>query len=224
MDFVGLFLEGTAVRKGIRFVLLLVVVLALACSAYAATDTFVSSVTAKPAPEIIASGGTTAKPVVEIVDGDHKNMESFAVESVVVTAVAEKNEEYVEENVQTVLTEVYEQLSDPEVKLSAVMPRLLDVIEKAAVEDTAMKELDVDSLVVKDLFHVNVSEAVAEALNKEGNFLKLTFDAKLAEEQFLVVMVCVDGEWLPVDYIWNEDGTITCMFDAVGAVAFLVNV
>ena len=210
-------------RKIVNGILALVIVLSLVCTVYVSADTFAASVTAKPAPVVIATGGTADKPMVEIVDGDDQNLHSFDIASVVVTSVAEKDEDYVEAEVQSILTEVYEQLSAPEVKLSEVMPKLTEVVEKVAAEDTAMKDMDVDTLVVKDLFNVSVSEELKTVLQEEGKFLKLTFEPKLAQNQLLIVMVCVDGEWISVDYVLNEDGTITCMFDKVGTVAFLVN-
>ena len=210
-------------RKTVNCILGMVAAVLLACTVHVSADSFAASVTAKPAPVIIAAGGRAGEPMVEIVNADDRNLHNFDVASVVVTSVAEKDGNHVEEAVQTALTEVYEQLSAPEVKLSEVMPGLTGAVEKAAVENRAMKALNVDTLVVKDLFNVSVSAELKTVLQEEGNFLKLTFEPKLGENQLLIVMVCVDGEWLCVDYVLNEDGTITCMFDKVGTVAFLVN-
>lgn len=210
-------------KKGIRIFVIGMMVLSLACSAYAATGSFVASITAKPAPELVVSPGTTENVVVEVLDGNNEKVEQFDAAAVVITPVAQKDAAAAEDPVKTVLTEIYEQLSAPEVRLSEVMPELTEVVKTAAVEDASLKNLDVDKLVVKDLFHVAATEEITKALETEGNFLKLTFAPKLAENQHFFVMVCVDGQWLPVDYVLNADGTVTCSFHVMGTVAFLVS-
>lgn len=223
-------------KKALSFVMAMVILVSLVGTALAAEGVFTPSVTAKPAPEIVvknenanAGADTEAKveaPVIEVVDikaAEEVQVDTFEVVHVEVTPVAEKDEVHVEEEVKVALTEAYEVLSAPEVKLDEVMPELVNVVAEAAKEDASLKSLNVNELVVKDLFNVAVSEQLTKVLEVEGNAVKLTFDAKITENQFVAVMVCVDGKWIPVDFVINEDGTITCTMEVVGVVAILVN-
>lgn len=226
-------------KKVLSFVMAMVVLVSLVGTVLAAEGAFTPSVTAKPAPEIVVKNEAKVEaddnattdavveaPVIEVVEikeSQEVQVETFEVIHVEVTPVAEKDEEHVEEEVKVALTEAFEVLSAPEVKLAEVMPELETVIADAAKEDASLKTVTANDLVVKDLFNIAVSDQLAKALEVEGNAVKLTFDAKIAKNQFVAVMVCVDGKWIPVDFIVNEDGTITCTMDVVGVVAILVN-
>jgi len=198
-------------RKVISVMLAMLICASLIFTAFAAEGVFTPSVTAKPAPDVVAKEENAGTPVVEIVDEKEDVVATFEVADVIVTPVSEVEEDHVSEETAAVLTEIYNKLSAPDVKLSEAMPALTEVV----------KDVDVDVLVVKDLFHVAVSEELAKALEIEGNFLRVTLDAKIAPNQFVVVMVYADGEWIPVEFVVNEDGTITCKLDVVGVVAIL---
>lgn len=215
-------------KKALSFVLAMIVLVSLIGTALAAEGAFTPSVTAKPAPEVVANKGTGAAeeaakaPVIEVVDHQDTQVDTFDVVHVEVTPVAEKDEKHVEEEVKAALTEAYEVLSAADVKLVEVMPELATVVAEAAKEDASLKNFDANDLVVKDLFNVAVSDELAKVLETEGNSVKLTFDAKIAKNQFVAVMVCVDGKWIPVDFVVNADGSITCTMDVVGVVAIMV--
>lgn len=213
-------------KKALSFVLAMVILVSLVGTVLAAEGAFTPSVTAKPAPEVVANKGTgegAAKaPVIEVVDHQDTQVDTFDVVHVEVTPVAEKDEKHVDEEVKTALTEAFEVLSAADVKLVEVMPELATVVAEAAKEDASLKDFDVNNLVVKDLFNVAVSDELAKVLETEGHSVKLTFDAKIAKNQFVAVMVCVDGKWIPVDFVVNADGSITCTMDVVGVVAILV--
>lgn len=205
-------------RKTLCIVTALVICLTLAISV--AAESFVPSITAKPAPEVV-KGNDAKTPAIEVVNEKDVQVETFDVNHVVIIPVANKDEAHVDDEVQAALTEAYETLSAPNVKLDKVMPELVNVIEEAAKEDPSLKNVKANDLVVKDLFSVSVSEELAKVVETEGNALKLTFDAKIEKGQFVVVMVCVDGKWVPVDFVINADGTITCTMEVVGVVAIL---
>lgn len=194
-------------KKVLCIVLAMLICASLVFTAFAAEGVFTPSVTAKPAPEVVTDGGT---PVIEVVNDKDELVATFEPVHVVVTPVSEAGKETVDEEVSKALTETYEKLSAPETKLSEAMPALAEIV----------KDFDINELVVKDLFHIAVSEELAKAL-EAGQFLQLTLDAKIAPDQFVVVMVYVDGEWISVDFVVNEDGTITCTMDVVGVVAIL---
>ena len=211
-------------KKVISVMLAMLICVSLVATAFAAEGVFTPSVTAKPAPEIVAKDEAAGAPVVEVVDTQEATVQTFEVVHVEVTPVSEKDEEHVDEEVTAVLTEVYEKLSADDVKLAEVMPALEEIVKEAAAADATLANFDVNELVVKDLFHVAVSEELEKVLEVEGNTLKLTLDAKVTPGQFIIVMVLVDGEWIPVEFEINEDGTITCALEVVGVIAILTKV
>lgn len=214
-------------KKALSFLMAMVILVSLVVTVLAAEGVFTPSITAKPAPEVTVTSGTAGNsvvntPVIEVVDEQNTQVQTFEVLHVEITPVSEKDEKHVDEEVRTALTEAYKVLSAPNVKLSVVMPELENVVAEAAKEDVALKNVKVNELVVKDLFNVSVSEELAKVLSVDAHSLKLTFDAKIAKNQFAVVMVYTDGKWVPVDFVVNEDGTITCTMEVVGVVAVLV--
>lgn len=176
-------------------------------------DTFVPSVTAKPAP------GLSHQTQIEVVDGDDKTVDTFKHSDVKITPVSKKDNKKVDEEVKDALTEAYEALKADNVNLEEVMPALKDVIAAAAEEHKNLKAAD---LVIKDLFHVAFDEEIEEYLEKDGHFVKLRVKAKIAKNQFCAVMVCVDGVWEPVEFERNRDGSLTLKLQAPGVVAILV--
>lgn len=198
-------------KRTLCIITALVICLTIAVTTVAA-DVFVPSVTAKPAPEVVTGDNNEVK--IEVVDNNDKTVDHFEPVHIEVTPVADKDKTSVDKEVKEALTDAYTTLSSTDAKLEEVMPSLTDVAAEGKVK--------VADLVVKDLFHVAVSDEIEKALETEGNALKLTVDAKIAKNQFVAVMVCVDGEWIPVDFVVNEDGSITCMMDVVGVVAILV--
>ena len=177
-----------------------------------AADTFVPSVTAKPAP------GLSHQTQIEVVDGNDKTVEGFKHNDVKITPVAKKDDKKTAEEVKEALTEAYETLNAENVNLEEVMPALKDVV--AAAEEH--KDLKVADLVVKDLFNVALDEEIEEYLEKDGHFVKLRIKATIAKDQFCAVMVCVDGVWEPVEFERNRDGSLTLKLQAPGVVAILV--
>lgn len=185
----------------------IVVALCLTFAVSAAADMFVPSVTAKPAPGVDGS-------LVEVVNGSGSNAVTFDSYKVEIIPVSARDSAYVSSDVKTALTNAYSVLSAYDVKLSSVMPALSNV--------TAAANVNADNMVVKDLFSVSVSDDIVSVLNAQGNKLKVTFDAKININQYAAVMTSVNGEWRPVEFVVNADGSTTCMLDAAGIVAILV--
>lgn len=211
-------------KKVISLMLAMLICVSLVATVFAAEGVFTPSVTAKPAPEIVPNGETVGAPVIEVVNKKEETVETFEITHVEVTPVSEKDEDHVSDEVEAVLTTVYEELSAPDVKLAEVMPALSDVVKETAATDASLKDFDVNNLVVKDLFHVAVSEELEKLLATDGHAVELTLDAKVSAGQFVVVMVYADGEWTPVEFVVNEDGTITCTLEVVGVIAILTKV
>ena len=210
------------------------VLLCLLLTVAAVADTMVGSVTAKPAPEVSGSGGST---VIEIKDENGKVVASTETVKIEVTPVAsvvqtqdptaetvpgetvpgETTAVPVSEEVAAELKAAYELLSDESTDVVAVVKGLEEVLQENQVEAS--------NLVVKDLFHVDIDdEAIKEYLAVEGNTITLNFKADIQEGQFVTVAVLVDGEWILVeDVVVLEDGTIDVTLGYLGTVAIFVD-
>lgn len=88
-----------------------------------------------------------------------------------------------------------------------------DIAGTPTAEDPEIKAED---LVVSEVFHVIADRAG----------ITVTFEAEgIKADQFLMVMIFVDGEWIVLDadaYEILEDGKIQIFFEHLGTVAFVV--
>lgn len=63
-----------------------------------------------------------------------------------------------------------------------------------------------------------------ECLAEDGVTLTITFDMDVASTDEVIVMAYVDGEWTAIKSVVNNgDGTVTCIFEDICPVAFVVN-
>lgn len=213
------------------------VLLCLMLTVAAVADTLVSSVTAKPAPEVGSSSTSGNSTVVEVKDETGKvvaSAQTIKIEVTPVSAVvqpedptgatvpgetvpAETVAEPVSEEVAAELKAAYEQLSDENTDVVAVVKGLDEVLQENQVEAA--------DLVVKDLFHVDIEdETVKEYLAVEGNTITLNFKADIQEGQFVTVAVLVDGEWILVEnVVVLEDGSIDVTLAHLGTIAIFVD-
>lgn len=216
-------------RKVIAVVCAIVICLTLVISV--AADALVPSVTAKPAPEV---GSASDSTVVEVKDETGKVIASSETVKIEVTPVASVMEQQnptdetipgetqpvtapVSEEVAAELKAAYEELSDENTDVVAVVEGMEEVLKENEVESS--------DLVVKDLFHVSIDdEAIVEYLKEEGNTITLNFKADIQEGQFVTVAVLVDGQWILVkDVVVLEDGTIDVTLEHLGTIAIFVD-
>jgi len=61
-----------------------------------------------------------------------------------------------------------------------------------------------------------------EELAKENTTLEVDFSLDVDPGVKVVVLVYLDGEWIPVETVNNGDGTVTCVFEDICPVAFAV--
>lgn len=61
-----------------------------------------------------------------------------------------------------------------------------------------------------------------EELDVKGTTLIVEFDLEISTSTKLMVMAYIDGEWVEVPCVNNGDGTVTCEFENVCPVAFIV--
>ena len=130
---------------------------------------------------------------------------------VTVTALADLSKAPAE--VKKIVEEAAKVITDAK-SLEEAVPTLADTLKAM---NTTVKASD---LVVRDLFYVALDKELAEGEEKE-----LTFKAEgISADDFLMVMVFVDGEWVIVDAEKVEvsaNGEVKVMFDVVGPIAFV---
>lgn len=181
-------------RKVICIVAMLALCLSIACPVLAAEDTFVPSISYKDGPELIASE------------------EAFEIQHLVVTSIKdarEKTTDIAQED-RDLLLYLYDQLLSGEMELP-----LGDGVQNA---------------VIRDLVHVGFTNACDASgdghetkLDQEGVTLSLTFRLGIDANTKVLVMTYLQGQWEMVEQVTNHgDGTITCIFEDVGPVAFVV--
>lgn len=119
--------------------------------------------------------------------------------------------------VQEAVEEAYKVIAEAE-SLEKAVPTLADVLKEMDTDLTA------EDLVVRDLFYLELEKELEETLEKEKE-VAVTFEVEGMEaDDFLMVMVFVDGEWVIVDaenVEIGEDETVTVTFEAVGPIAFV---
>lgn len=119
--------------------------------------------------------------------------------------------------VQEAVEEAYTVIAEAE-SLEEAVPTLADVLKEMDTDLTA------EDLVVRDLFYLELEKELEETLEKEKE-VAISFEVEgMEEDDFLMVMVFVDGEWVIVDaenVEIGEDETVTVTFEAVGPIAFV---
>ncbi len=196
------------------------VVALMVCAALvlpAAASTFTPSVTYKDAPQIVPVPGVTdpeGNPALGEIWKDDIFFEYLYDGCLVITSVAEaQTSTQIPEDAKNLLLEVYEKLSNGEMKLP---------YEKLG--------LNPDNMVIRDLFDAtflcgNDHYAVnhPEMLEPEGTVIKLTFDIGVDASEKVYTMTYKQGEWNPiVETVNNGDGTVTCTFEKLCPVVFCV--
>lgn len=179
-------------RRIICLLAVLVMCLTLACPAFA-TDTFVPSIGYKDGPD--AEAATMGDTDV----GD----------CVVVTSISEAKDKS---------TDITQEARD----------ELLDVYEKLS---NGTMPPPVENHVIRELVDVSFRQTTCvenenhhkEELAKEGTTISVTFDLGIAKSTKVVVLTYINGVWEEVVSVTNNgDGTVTCVFEDFGPVAFCV--
>lgn len=157
---------------------------------------FVPSVTYKGGPRIVEAAGSW-------VEEDLKSC-------IVVTNVKQarnKSTDITQEQRDT-LIEVYEALESGEMtlptKAGAVVRELVDVS-------------------FADKGCVQAGHGEASKLAEAGNSIAITFKMNVKKDAEVVVLAYVDDAWKEVKTTNNGNGTVTCEFEALCPVAFVVN-
>lgn len=194
-------------KRVFSILIVLALAMTLACAAFAGESEFVPSISEKPAPEIVEA---------IIKDEEGNIISEVTVGHLVITPVSEANtSEEIPEAAREELLNVYEQLADG----TMILPgEKLD------------PNLSADELIVRDLFDLSWICTEASPTHEEllgtaddGNVLVATFKMNIAADVKLYAMTYKNADWDPIVSVENNgDGTVTCVFEHLCPVAFIL--
>lgn len=168
---------------------------------------------AKYTPSVTQKGAPTAAAFTPSVQ--QKGAPTVEQTGVRVTALVDLSK--ASKEVQEAVEEAYKVIAEAE-SLEEAVPTLADVLKEMDTDLTA------EDLVVRDLFYLELEKELEETLEKEKE-VAISFEVEgMEKDDFLMVMVFVDGEWVIVDaenVEIGEDETVTVTFEAVGPIAFV---
>lgn len=184
-------------KKIISLMVVMVLCIGLVCTAYAAGNSFVPSISYKDSPDIIDTDDYKA--------GSRKADASSYHRCLIVTSVIEAREKTtdISQEDRDLLLDVYKKLSDGSMKLP----------------------LDYD-YVIRELVHLSWADACKNADHKhmdDNSEITVTFDLGVKKGVEVEVLGYEDGEWFSATSVKNNgDGTITVQMKYASIVAFVV--
>jgi hypothetical protein len=199
-------------RRLICAVAALLLCVALAGPAYAVEEPFVPSITYKPMPQIVPVTGEDGHEHLGVILDENGAVMGYVDEGcLVVTPIAhiwDKTQE-VPEDVRRLLMFVYDGLTSDEM----VLPY-----------DQCDTDTDPSDIIIRDLFDARWGcQNHCEIVNHDGVVFEMTFDLGVAADTEVFVMTYDEDskEWSPIVNVTNNgDGTVTCTFEHLCAVAF----
>lgn len=199
-------------RKVLCVLTVLVLCVSMVLPAFAAENGFVPSITYKPNPELVEVIGEDGNEYIGVVRNEDGEIISYLdMECLRITPIAHVWDEEMDvpEDVEQLLLMVYEALNT-------------DAMEIPYEKHNA--NLDPDNMVIRDLFDARWScEDHPKMLLPEGVVLELTFDLGVVADAEIFVQTYDEDtkEWSPiVKAVNNGDGTVTCTFEHLCAIAF----
>ena len=183
------------------------------CAVLTAAMLVVPVSAAKYTPSVTQKGAPTAAAFTPSVQ--QKGAPTVEQTGVRVTALVDLSK--APKEVQETVEEAYKVIAEAE-SLEEAVPTLADVLKEMDTDLTA------EDLVVRDLFYLELEKELEETLEKEKE-VAVTFEVEgMEKDDFLMVMVFVDGEWVIVDaenVEFSEDEEVTVTLEAVGPIAFV---
>lgn len=207
-------------KKLVSILLVIFTLCSFSLTAMAKDVEFVPSITNKGAPELLVTIDEDGKQVIGYLKDS--NSEVIAIEykdHIVITSVSDADDSTeIPKDAKDTLKKVYEDLSKPNTKLSDLCPDLTDL-----VKSDLSKDKTADDLVIRDLFDITaLCDSLKTKLPVDGTVVDLSFKVGIDADTFITAMVYVNGAWKLVPTVNNGDGTITCTFEDICPVAFLV--
>ena len=208
-------------KKRVKGVIAVALSLIMMCPVITVKADFTPSVSYKPAPEIVTTPDGNGNEIIGYVkDEDGNVLSTEYTSSIIITPIAEVDTSTrIPKSAAKELKKVYNDIVLGKTKFSDY-PDL-----NKAVSEAIGQGKDGDDLVVRDIFDITeVSDTLLKYLPGKGNTIDLTFDLGVAKDEFVAVMIYINGQWeLATDVINNGDGTVTITFEHFSPVAFLVH-
>lgn len=180
-------------------------------SAIAADNEFVPSISYKGSPDIVPVKDPDGKDAYGVILGKDNKPQYYLLKTcLLVTPVSEAEDSTkIPEAAKQQLLKVYQGLSDGTMQLP---------YEKIS------SQLDPNKMVIRDLFDISfLCGDHPELLAQDDITAEVKFDLGIDSQTEIYCMVYADGQWEPaVNIKNNDDGTVTCVFEELGAVAFAV--
>lgn len=199
-------------KKIICLLTVLVLCMCLVVPAFAAENEFVPSITYKPNPEIVPVPDAPEEDIIGVVRNEDGDIIDYVGHGcLMVTPIAYVWDEEIEvaPDVERLLTFLYEELSSNKMEIP---------YEKHEAN------LDPANMVIRDLFDARwICEEHGKMVEAEGVMFEITFDLGVVADAQIYVMTYDEDtkEWSPiVKTVNNGDGTVTCTFEHLCAVAF----
>ncbi len=212
-------------KKMISLLLALVVCLSLTAPVFATENAaqpaedsgFVPSITYKPTPEIVPVEDEEGKEAIGAIYNADGQIVDYMYDNdghgcLLITPIAHiwDPEEDVPEDVERLLTFVYEELNEGDMEIPYEKHEDLDLKGK--------------KMVIRDLFDARwVCEEHRYLIEQEGFYFEITFDLGIAADMPIYVMTYDEeaDDWFPImKTVNNGDGTVTCNFEHLCAIEF----
>lgn len=203
-------------RRLICLLTAMLLCMALVGPAYATEDAFVPSIAYKPNPEIIPVTGEDGQEHFGVVKDEAGSVVGYiddgCLEVTPIAYVWDEDQE-VPADVERLLVFVYDGLNSEEMELP---------YEKLGAD------VDAANMVIRDLFDARWRcTEHPEMLAPDGVVMELTFDLGIFPDVQIFAMTYDEEtkEWSPiVNVVNNGDGTVTCTFEHLCAIAFSMTV
>ena len=181
-------------RKIMSLMVALLLIAGVVCTALAAENVFVPSISYKDGPDIVDA------------EQDGEDVGDCLVVTTITDARNKSTDIYQED--RDLLLEVYEKLDDGSMKLPLE-------------DDHVIRELvDVSW---KKTSCVEAEHGHKQWLSQEDTTISVTFDLGVGKDTDVMVMVYLDGEWVAAESVVNNgNGTVTVVFEDICPVAFCV--
>jgi hypothetical protein len=161
------------------------------------------------APDFVPSITYKDGPAIDMAEMDGEGVEDCVVVTTIKQA-KDKSTDISQED-RDLLLDVYEQLEEGTMTLP---------VEE---DGYVIRELVDVSFEYEDCRQIEEHGHKDQHLKEEGVTLTVTFDLGVGTFEDVIILVYVDGEWVPVESVKNNgNGTVTAIFEDICPVAFVV--